>query len=525
MHDRITFGSFELDCRQRVLLRDGAPVPLGSRAADVLCELARAPGELVSKDDLMARVWPGTIVEDNNLQVQVSAVRKALAADPQARNWLQTVPGRGYRFVAPTGPPAAGSQVPAPLPLDAPVTPPPPDKPAIAVLPFANLSGNPEQQYFADGVVEDIITELSRFSELFVIARNSSFALRERAGDVQQVARELGVRYVLEGSVRTAGDRLRITGQLVDATTRRQLWADRFEGEPQDVFALQDQVTERVVGALVPTMRRAEIERARRKAPAGLDAYDYLLRALPLVIANAAPDAARAVKLLDAALQLNPEYGYAHALAAMAYAQMFRAASGQERGDLRARGTAHARSALEFAADDSVALAYAGFILLMTAQDVAGARTAVDRAVLLNPNSATTLSYRSLVLAMTDDHEAAVVDALRALRLSPLDPASYQPQMAIVIARIGQGDHEDAVRWAHKAIEGAPPRYPMGYAWLIVAECCRGDAAEARRQAQRLANILPDDDPARIASLFDVFPGKLRSASVAALQRVWPDVG
>ena len=342
---------------------------------------------------------------------------------------------------------------------------------------------------------------------------------------MQQVARELGVRYVLEGSVRQAGGRLRITGQLVDAATRRQLWADRFEGEPQDVFALQDQVTERVVGALAPTLRRAEIERARRKPPASLDAYDYLLRALPLVIANAAPEAAQAVKLLEAALQLNPEYGYAHALTAMAHAQMFRAATGPQRGELRARGVAHARHALEFAADDSLALAYGGFILLMTAQDVAGARAALDRAVLLNPNSATTLSYRSLVLAMTGDHEAAVVDALRALRLSPLDPASYQPQMAIVIARIGQGNYEDAVRWAHKAIEGAPPRYPMGYAWLIVAECCRGNGAEARHQAQRLASILADDDPARIAGLFDVFPEKLRSASVAALQRVWPVLG
>ena len=523
MNDRITFGSFQLDCRQRVLSRDGVTVALGSRAIDLLCELAQAPGELVTKDHLLARVWPGTIVEENNLQVQVSAIRKALAADAQGRDWLQTVPGRGYRFVAPVRPPAAGS--PAPLPPGVTAMPALPDKPAIAVLPFASLSGDPEQHYFADGVVEDIITALSRFSELFVIARNSSFALRERAGDVQQVARELGVRYVLEGSVRKAGGRLRITGQLVDAATRRQLWADRFEGEPEDVFALQDQVTERVVGALVPTLRRAEIERARRKPPASLDAYDYLLRALPLVIANAAADAARALKLLDAALHLNPEYGYAHALTAMAYAQMFRAASGPQRGDLRARGIAHARSALEFADDDSIALAHAGFILLMTAQDVAGARAALDRAVTLNPNSATTLSYRSLVLAMTGDHEAAVVDALRALRLSPLDPASYQPQMAIVIARIGQGNHEDAVRWAHKAIEGAPPRYPMGYAWLIVAECCRGNAEEARRQAQRLTSILSDDDPARIASLFDVFPGKLRSASVAALQRVWPALG
>ena len=517
MHDRIAFGSFELDFGHRLLLRNGSPVHLGSRAIDLLCELVRVPGELVTKDDLIARVWPQTVVEENNLQVQISAIRKALAAQEQGRHWLQTVPGRGYRFVAAVRPVGAVSVEVATGPEV--VTPALPDKPAIAVLPFANMSGDPEQQYFGDGVVEDIITALSRFSELFVIARNSSFALRERAGDLQQVARELGVRYLLTGSVRKADGRLRITAQLVDAATLRHLWADRFDGALQDVFALQDQVTERVVGALLPTLRRAEIERARRKPPASLDAYDYLLRALPLVIANAATPAAQAIPLLDQALRLNPDYAYAHALISMAYAQIFRATTGPERNSLQAKGVAHARRALEVGGDDSEALAYAGFILLMTAQDVPGARAALDRAVTLNPNSATTRSYRALVLAAAGDHQTAVEDAMAALRLSPLDPASYQPQMAIVVARIGQGDHEDAVRWAHKAIEAAPARYPMSYAWLIVAECARGNVAEAKRQAQRLAAILPDDDPVRLGRLFDVFPEPLRGASLATLRR------
>lgn len=510
MHDRIVFGCFELDLQRRVLLRDGVPVPLGSRASELLCQLARAPGELVSKDDLMAGVWPDTVVEENNLQVQVSALRKAFAADQDGRHWLQTVPGRGYRFVAAVRP--AATVPPSPGLAE-------PDKPAIAVLPFANLCGDPQQQYFADGVVEDIITALSRFSELFVIARSSSFALRERAGDLQQVGRELGIRYVLTGSVRKAGGQLRITGQLVDAATLRQLWADHFDGALQDVFALQDQVTERVVGALLPTLQRAEIERARRKPPASLDAYDYLLRALPLVIANAATPAAEAIQLLDRALHLNPDYAYAHALIAMACAQIFRAAAGAERERLRTRAIVHARRALEVAGDDSVALSHAGFILLVTAQDVPVARAALDRAVALNPNSANTRRYRALVLAMAGDHQAAVDDALASLRLSPLDPSSYQQQMAIVIARIGQGDYEDAVRWAHRAIEGAPPSYPMSYAWLIVAECARGNVEEAKRQARRLAAILSDDNPARLVGLFDIFPEPLRSASVDSLRR------
>lgn len=262
----------------------------------------------------------------------------------------------------------AGDRSP-PAPAAAGAPPSLPDRPSIAVLPFTNMSGDAEQEYFADGMAEDIITALSRFHELFVIARNSSFVYKGRAVDIQQVARELGVRYVLEGSVRKAGSRVRITGQLIDAASRTHLWADRFDGPLDDVFDLQDRVTERVVGALQPTLREAEIERARRKHPASLDAYDYLLRALPLVIANALAEAGSAITLLSEALRLNPDYAYAHALISMAYAQIFRSAAGPERDEARTKALAHARRALETAGDDSNAFAYAGFIILLTDQD------------------------------------------------------------------------------------------------------------------------------------------------------------
>src|SRR5262245_1150017 len=205
--------------------------------------------------------------------------KRALAFEDLGEHTVKSIarPLRVYRLAADG---AAGA---APRAGLAPALP---DRPSIAVLPFTNMSGDAEQGYFADGMVEDVVTALSRFKELFVIARNSSFVYKGRPVDVQQVARELGVRYVLEGSVRKAGSRMRITGQLIDAATRAHLWADRFDGEFEDVFALQDRVTERVLGSLLPTVRQAEIERARRKPPASLDAYDYVLRALPHIVAN-----------------------------------------------------------------------------------------------------------------------------------------------------------------------------------------------------------------------------------------------
>src|SRR5215472_6129072 len=229
----ISFGRFRLNLTQRQLWRDNAPIRLARRALDVLCVLASAGGAVVSKDALMARVWAGVVVEENNLQVHISALRKALEGDSNGGSWIVTVPGRGYRLLLPREPPAVGGPA-------AERSLPVPDKPSIAVLPFLNLSGDPEQDYFADGMVEEIITALSRIRWLFVIARNSTFAYKGQAVDVKRVGGELGVRYVLEGSVRKGGNRVLIAAQLIDADTGAHLWADRFDGTLEDIFDLQD---------------------------------------------------------------------------------------------------------------------------------------------------------------------------------------------------------------------------------------------------------------------------------------------
>ena len=248
-------GSFILDSTAKLLLLDGTPVALGERAVAVLLALVRRAGQLVTKDQLLTEAWNSLAVEESNLTVQISSLRRALGAAPGGDAWIETMPRRGYRYRGPL----AESGVP-PRPPSVPV-----DKPSLAVLPFQNLSGDPEQDYFADGMVEDITTALSRIDWLFVIARNSSFIFKGGAVDIRQVGQELGVRYVLEGSVRRAANRVRINAQLIDASNGAHIWADRFDGDVEDVFDLQDRVTESVAGALEPRIRFAEIERSRRK--------------------------------------------------------------------------------------------------------------------------------------------------------------------------------------------------------------------------------------------------------------------
>src|SRR5262245_8923601 len=233
--DEVTFGSFRLHLVQHQLTHDGTPVQLGSRALGILCALASAKGELVTKDELMARVWPGVVVEDNVIQVHVSALRKALEEEKSGQSYVVTSPGRGYRLIGVRAGPATHAPDTASKGVLA-----LPDRPSIAVLPFQNMSADPEQQYFADGVVDDIITGLSRIRWLFVISRNSSFVYKGKAADVKQVARELGVRYVLEGGVRRAGNRLRITAQLVEAEAGTHLWAEHYDRSLDDIFAVQD---------------------------------------------------------------------------------------------------------------------------------------------------------------------------------------------------------------------------------------------------------------------------------------------
>ncbi len=327
----LVFGPFRLLVKRRELFAHGVPVPLGSRAFDLLLALVKRQGQLATKDELISEVWPGTVVEENNLQVQISTLRKVLGEEPEGSRYLLTVPGRGYRFVAPVErqgarhatatPPlavedsttAAVLSSSAPLPL--------PDKPSIAVLPFTNMSGDPEQEYFADGMAEEIITALSRCSSLFVIARNSSFTYKGRAVDVRQVGRELGVHYVLEGSVRRGGNRLRFSGQLVEAGSGVHIWADHFDGEMSDVFDLQDRITGSVVAAIEPKLQLAEMERLKHKAAANLNAYDLLLRAQQLEYQFTDQSLISAVGYLKQAIEIDPTYAPAMALAAYCYGE------------------------------------------------------------------------------------------------------------------------------------------------------------------------------------------------------------
>ena len=268
-------GPFRLDAEAQILFRDAEPIGLGQRAVALLQMLVERPGTPVSKDVLIEAAWPGVIVEESNLAVQIAALRRVFGEEPGGERWIETLPRRGYRFVGSVSIKDRGS-ISAPTADGAPNLP-LPDRPSIAVLPFQNMSGDPEQEYFADGMVEEIITALSRFRSLFVLARNSSFTYKGRAVDVRQVGRELGVRYVLEGSVRKAGARVRITGQLIDAITGAHLWADRFDGSLENVFDLQDKVASSVAGVIEPALQAAETARSTSRPTHDLTAHDLYL--------------------------------------------------------------------------------------------------------------------------------------------------------------------------------------------------------------------------------------------------------
>jgi TolB-like protein len=310
------------------------------------------------------------------------------------------------------------------------------------VLPFQNLSGDPEQEYFADGVVEDIITGLSRIKWLFVIARNSSFIYKGRTVDVRQVGRELGVRYVLEGGVRKAGGRVRITAQLVEAATGVHLWADRFDGALEDIFDLQDQITDKVVAIVEPSLQRSEIERSRRKRPECLDAYDLFLRAVPYTASQTAEDGRVAIRYLEEALRIEPNYAAAHALAAWCYEWCYSRGGFHEAN--KDDALHHARAALVGSTDDATALAIAGFVTTMLSQDHEAGVSASERALALNPSCATALYLGAITNAFAGHSGKAASQASRALRLSPFDLLVYLAYLAQGVAAVQEGRHEVA---------------------------------------------------------------------------------
>ena len=511
--DIYLFGDFRLDWRGGGLFRCaevGSPVPvrIGSRAIEVLGVLVERHGDLVSKDELMAAVWPNTVVEEANLTVQISTLRRVLDDGRPGAGYIQTVAGRGYRFVAavakrypgpdadvsPTATVSDGSTLSAaeraPLPL--------PDKPSLLVLPFQNISGDPEQQYFADGMVEEITTALSRVRSLFVIARNSAFTYEGRAIDVRQVGRELGVRYVLEGSVRKVGLRVRIASQLVETANGTHLWADRFESTLESVFDLQDRVAASVAAAIESNLFDAEIVRAQHK-PGNLQAYDLLLRAMLHIQVRTRESVTEAERLLRNALRIDPDYGPAMARLATCHWIMV-SQNWVDRADPAVREMVQlARAALALDGSNPMALDgsnpmvlyHTSLIIALPGGDLSGGIALINRSIELNPNSASALQRAGLLHAFAGDKQLAIAQLERSVRLYPAARALVEFYPSYGLAHFVAGEFEPAADWTSKAVQQFP-NHTFSLRFRAASLGLLGRLEEGRQVVQRLLALVPD---------------------------------
>lgn len=396
----------------------------------------------------------------------------------------------------------AGGDAAAPAPVAAPA-PQVPDRPSIAVLPFANMSGDPEQDYFADGMVEDIITGLARLKWLFVIARNSSFAYKGAPVDVKQAGEELGVRYVLEGSVRKAADRVRVTAQLIEAATGRNIWAERYDRTLDDVFALQDELTMTVVAVIEPTLRQAEIDRVKHSRPDSLAAYDLMLQALPHVYTAMPEGAAAALTLLERSLAMEPDYAQAHGFAAWCHEIMF--TRDGRRDENRLGALRHAQAAVAYGNDDATALTLGGFVIGLVGHDRAVALQAFESALALSPSCALTYNLGSVVQALEGDAAQAIAWGESALRLSPRDPTNYAPLYAIASGLFQQGDDQAAADAAQKTFQ-ANPYWVASHFMLAAANIRLGRSDAAADAARRVLELQPEFTIGGLIAAFDAHP-------------------
>ncbi len=394
------------------------------------------------------------------------------------------------------------------------------EKPSIAVLPFQNMSGDPEQDYFADGMVEDIITGLSRIKWLFVIARNSTSVYKFKPVDVKQVGKELGVRYVLEGSVRRASNRIRVTAQLVEAETGRHVWADRHDRTLDDVFALQDELTMSVVAAIEPSLRQAEIERVKRDRPNSLAAYDLVLRAIPHVY-SAMPDGARrGLTLLEKAIATEPDYALAHGFTAWAHEIIFARGGAQEEN--RERAIHHAHEAIAHGRDDATALSLGGFVMGLVAHDRDAARQAFDAALAPSPSCALAWLFGSIVLVFAGETERGIEWSKQALRLSPLDPVNYGTLWAASLAYLVRGEDEAAAEAAHRTFQ-ANPYWSTAHVALAATHARLGRLDAARASAARVLELQPGFTIAALCATFDLHPSVAEPLSAALKVAGLPD--
>jgi adenylate cyclase len=484
---RYCFEEFAFDIDRRELHRGAEVVSITPQVFDLLEYLIRNRERVVSKDELINAVWNGRIVSDAALTTRLNAVRAAIGDTGEEQRLIKTLPRKGFRFV---GQVRETREVADPNPRDAPESALAlPDKPSIAVLPFENMSGDPEQEYFADGMVEEIITALSRFKWLFVIARNSSFTFKGKAVDVKEVGRRLGVRYVLEGSVRKASGKVRIAGQLIDAVTGAHIWAERFERDLTDVFALQDEVTIAVVSAIQPKMLQTEIDLATRRRPENLTAYDFLLRAVPQFYLTTREGLAEGIRLAYRALELDPGFAQAASVAGLCHMQNVVLGYANDPQFDRKEAVRLAHFALSIDDGDPETLARASVISAFMVGDSEAEIEMADRAVALNANSWTTWNCRGYVYRIAGLPEEAIRSFERAVRMSPVDPALYQTLTGIGQAFIELGRFDEAIVVGKKSLR--QNHYVATYHCLASAFAHLGRDAEAREAAARVLEIDP----------------------------------
>jgi len=471
-----------LDPKKRELWSHGERVALEPKVFDLLLYLVQHRDRVVGKDDLLQAVWQGRIVSDSALTTRLNAARRALGDNGEKQSLIRTLPRKGVRFVAeveeaPDDIHRTGPEPPSMLP----------DRPSIAVLPFANIGGDPAQEYFADGMAEEIITALSRIRWLFVIARNSSFTYKGKAIDAKQAGRELGVRYVLEGSVRKGGNGVRITAQLADAATGASLWADRFDGTLEDVFELQDRVASEVAGVIEPTMETVEMQRSAQRAPSELTPYDFYLRALQGCYSCDSQQLFRALDLLERAIECDPAFG--PVLAAAAGCRQFLGCAGwiDEWEANRLKAVELARRALQADSEHPAVLTESARVLAYFTAEIDSAIALLERALTLNPSHARAWYWNGWVRLFTGQPDLATEHFRTSMRLNP----RHRPYLTgMGAAHFFNRRYPEAVE-ALLASLGALPGWPTTYRFLIASYVQLEQLEEAREGMIRLRAITP----------------------------------
>ncbi len=509
MGRRFAFGGFVLNSETGTLLLDGVPVSIGYRAFLLLTTFLGRPGEVLTKSDLMDAAWQGAAVEETNLTVQIASLRKQLGMSPGGGEWIATVPRVGYRFVGAVKRLADREDESTGASKE------PESGPSIAVLPFVNISADPDQEYFADGIAEDIITSLSKLRWFFVIARNSTFAYKGKAPDVREVARDLGVRYVLEGSVRKAGDRLRVSAQLVDAVSGAHVWAERYDRPIADVFAVQDDITASVVAAIEPQLYAAEALRFQSKAPESLDAWGCVIRAMPYIWTWDAQSDDTALNLLKRATEIDPTYARAHSLLAFCFASRLNLGRGDEEREMALAFTT-ARRAIELDVEDPWAHLAAAYVHTMSRQ-FESAVEEFGEALTRNPNFALARMLLGAAYAYAGMVEDSFHHLELATRLSPRDNSQAANLSAMGFCHLIAGRFAEAVTFERRAVQ-LKPRFGTAWRTLAAAAGLAGDTAVATGALAEAKRMQPSLSPEWVEKYFPVVRAEDRARYIEGLR-------